>query len=214
MVRLVPLLALCGLLLAAPAQAAVLGVFTHDYRQGLYDPEGDDLLGPDYVEISEAQANPFRDVFDFSSLLGATIDRLELTLTFSDAGPSSFQIFGFNIPTERWYLDLGEIRPEDEFGTVADLLVDGTGPLTRLVDAATDAAEGTTVFADALATGRIGFGFDEPAAFVSDSFRLYSATLTVSGTAVAVVPLPAPFWFLAAALGGLGLARRRRLAQT
>lgn len=191
----------------APASAAQLAVFTHDYGQGQYNPRGNDPLGPDYVEISEASSRPFRDRFDFRNQIaaGATIDSIELTLDFADAGPSFF--FGL-FPLETWQVRVtGSNNGSQADDFVADL-VDADAPMTFVLDASTDTG-GVDAFARAVQRERLTFQFQEPGFINFDTFRLFSATLTINGTP-AVVPVPVPGLMLLAGLGGLSLAARRR----
>ncbi|MEM7642927.1 MAG: VPLPA-CTERM sorting domain-containing protein [Pseudomonadota bacterium] len=186
-------------LVASSASAAVIGTFSNDY-------------GPTGIQVSEADEGTVFDSFDFSSLAGQQVDSLSVSVTFADAGPSSITIPGFlSIPLELWTLGLSS-GTGSIFTDTASVLVDaatGFATLTRTINAATDAASGESLFADALSSLSLGFGFEDTGLFFND-FTLSSASLSVEGTAAAVVPLPAPVWLLLTALGGLGLAARRQ----
>lgn len=196
-----------GLAFAPVAGAATLGVYTHDYGNGggRIDPPGGDRVRGNHVEISENQANPFFDSLDFSDLAGSTIDSLELTLAYDRAGPTS--IVGF--PLERWLVDVQGSNGASFADDFTETLVDSASPLTLTLSAATDGG-GVDAFATSVANLALGFSFDEVGFLGAQTFRLFSATLTVNGTAAAVVPLPAPGLLLIGALGGLGLMRRRQ----
>ncbi|MEM7491092.1 MAG: VPLPA-CTERM sorting domain-containing protein [Pseudomonadota bacterium] len=201
------------LALAAPAaQAAVIGTYTHDYAAGLYDPPGTGTQTAQGVVVSEADAVRFRDRFDFSDLAGRAIERLTLSVSFSEAGPGKRRIdfFGlqFDIPTERWYLDIAPDRGFP-FADAAAVLRDTDGPLTRSIDAGTDAARGESTFADAVDQMGLDFGFQDLIFYQQNDFVLESATLTVEGQP-ATVPLPAPFWMLLSGLGALAWRGRRQ----
>ncbi|MCK0168586.1 VPLPA-CTERM sorting domain-containing protein [Jannaschia sp. S6380] len=198
------LIAACiGLTSAPVASAATLGVYTHDYgnRNGRIDPPGDDRVRGNHVEVQENRPNSFSDSISFADLAGATIDSLELTLTYDRAGPAGF-------PFEEWLVDVQGSNQNSFADDFTDTLVDTASPLTLTLTAATDTGS-VDAFATSLANMSVGFTFDEIGFVGLDTFRLFSARLTVNGTA-AVVPLPAPGLLLLAALGGLGLMRRRR----
>lgn len=196
---------IAAMLVAAPAHAATLGVFTHDYGRGpgKVDPAGNDYLGTNYVKVSDASTSRFADGFDFSALSGHAIDGLELTLSFAGAGPS------FS-PKELWAVRLQGFAPalstDDQFG----FLVDPWSPQTFRADAASDAFFSSSAFARSLAAGRLDFWFSEFTHGL-DKFKLASARLTVTGLPAAV-PLPAGGLLLLGALGGVVALRRRRKA--
>ncbi|WP_298436962.1 hypothetical protein [uncultured Jannaschia sp.] len=199
--------ALAGALALLPslAPAAVLGIYTHDYGIGEYDPQGDDVLGAGFVEVTENIANPFFDSFDFSDLAGATIDSISLTIDFANAGPNSIDFGIFTIDTEIWELVIGGADDTSLADDLVTTMSDDTAPLTVALTASSGPAA-ADIFSNAVTDLGLSFWFQEPALFVTDSFQLASATLTVSG--VSAVPLPAPFALLLAALGGLVLVRR------
>ncbi|MEM8850354.1 MAG: VPLPA-CTERM sorting domain-containing protein [Pseudomonadota bacterium] len=180
------------------ASAAVIGTFTETF-------------GPGGTIVTEADNGIVFDSFDFSSLAGQQIDSLELSVTFANAGPTNLVFGGIvAIPFERWTLGLSPTATGSVFADATSLLVDaasGLATLTRTINASTDAANSESIFADAIASQTLGFGFQETT-FFNNAFTLSSASLAVDGTAV--VPLPAPVWLLLTALGGLGLAARRQ----
>lgn len=187
------------------ADAAVIGVYDFDYTDiGNRDGQGRDQDATGVLIADDGTT--FRDTFDFGDLAGATIDALTLTFRFSGAGPTN--LLG-TIPFERWFVT---VEGNDPAGTGDDLfatLVDAQSPWTGAITAGT--APGNTFFDDALDALAFDFSFDDTGIGIGNSFRLAGVTLTVDGTS-AVVPLPAPGLLLLAALGGLGLMRRRRRA--
>lgn len=187
----------------AAAQAATLGVYTHDYGKNRYVPRGNDDLRGNFVEINETTSNPFFDSFDFSGLAYKSIERLTLTLEFDRAGPSAIGIYLL----EAWDVKIAGSNASSTSDDFSGRLNDRFSPQDFILDAASNAGP-VDAFTTALATQKVDFWFDEPGFFNVDTFRLYSATLTVTG--VSAVPLPAPFWLLLSALGGLGVMRRRR----
>ncbi|SFJ41069.1 VPLPA-CTERM sorting domain-containing protein [Jannaschia pohangensis] len=209
-----PLAALAAsIALSGPASAAVIGTYEHDYGIGQYNPPGADQLGNDFVTIRENRpANSrFIDTFDFSELAGQAIESFTLILDYSGVGPTLINFGGTLFDLERWEVN---ILGSQNNSTLDDLVVglsDANSPQSITFSAATDVG-GVNAFATALANLEFSFIFDEVGFFNTDTFRLNSATLIVNGT-TAVVPLPAPGLLLLAALGGLGLMRRRKARQ-
>ena len=203
-----------GAALAQPAAAAPvsLGSFTHNYGIGAYDPSGNDVLSPGYVTVSDQSTARFSDSFNISALLGNTIDKLALTLTFSSAGPSGIS-FACGIvslaPSECWKVRVqganSSAASDDYFAT----LFTPQSPQTFALTSATDTGA-ITAFANSLSTGIFAFWFAEETLF-ADKFNLSSAKLEVFGTPAAV-PLPAGGLLLVGALGGLAALRRKRSA--
>lgn len=203
-------LALATALLSAPAaEAATIGVFTYDYGSTGRDPGtgsgfGADGIGGDYVQVNDGTVGPqapgrFIDDFSLAGLAGAVIDSITLTITYARVGNG-----------ERWFLDIYGSDPTNFFDNRYTRLATAQntlGTVSLTIDAATDALFGIDAFAHSLAQQTVSFGFEEQTGG-NDNFRLYDAVLTVNGTAA--VPIPAPGLLLLAALGGLGLWRRRR----
>ncbi|MEY8830037.1 hypothetical protein AB9K34_16760 [Sedimentitalea sp. XS_ASV28] len=79
-----------ALTVAGGAQAATLGLFTHDYGTGIGNVApaqyGSGALNSDSVTVADNEAPRFQDNFDLSSVSG-TIQRFDLTLTFGPAFP-------------------------------------------------------------------------------------------------------------------------------
>ena len=205
---------LAALLLAAPAaQAAVLDTYTFDYGAAGRDPGtgsgfGSDGIGGDYMLVRDGNAGPeapgrLTDSFSLAALAGAVIDSITLTITYARVNQN-----------EAWYFDIYGSDPSGFFDnrfTILPTAQNTLGTATLNLDAATDALFGIDAFAHSLAQQSVSFGFEEQTGG-NDNFRLYDAVLTVNGTAA--VPIPAPGVLLIAALGGLGLWRRRQRAAT
>ncbi|MEL7184546.1 MAG: VPLPA-CTERM sorting domain-containing protein [Pseudomonadota bacterium] len=199
-------LALAALaLVSAPADAATLGVFTQNYGAGQDQGVQGGTYGNNFVRVEEFAAVPFADTFDFSGLTYDSIDSITLTLDFDRAGP---RIRNNGVVREAWDLNVQGSQIGPTFDNFVGLLDDSQAPMDFVLSAASDVGS-IDAFATALANQRITFWFTEPGFISIDNFRLFSATLTVSGTP-AVVPLPAPVFLLLTALGGLGLMRRRQ----
>lgn len=186
------------------AQADTLAVYTHDYGIGMYDPMGSDVLGADWVTISDNSTQRFSDSFDFSSLAYETIDRFILTLDFSFAGPALF-------PSELWSVRVQGSNTGSAGDDLFVPLVDLLSPQPTFVGPLTDFLSGGDAFAHSVATEEFEFWFSEStSAFLgADNFRLASATLQIEGTP-APVPLPAAGFMLLGALGGVAGLRKMR----
>jgi len=210
-----------GVMLAPPVDAApvLLDSFIHNYgsNPGLVNPGGSDVLGPNYVTVTDqsttavAQRDRFFDNFNLVSLIGDTIERFELILTFSLAGPSGNQaqcFFGLPV-CEVWQVRINGsndgLRTDDFFATLVSANSPETFALTILNDTGSRNA-----FAHSAATNDFSFWFSENSTRL-DSFDLESARLNVFGTP-APIPVPAALPLMLLALGGLGLAARRRRA--
>lgn len=202
--RSLALAGLLGLGLASGSQAAVLGVYTHNYGTGAYDPQGSDTLHNGYVQVSDTSSERFSDSFDFSGLNAAAIDSLDLTLTYSLAGPSL-------IPGELWTVRVQGNNPAGLLDDLSVPLLSFLSPQTITLSTLTDFGP-VNAFAQSVAQQALTFWFSEWT-LGGDNFRLQSASLTVNGTAApATVPVPAAGALMLAGLGGLAALRRRRQA--
>lgn len=192
-------------LISGPVSAAVIGSYTYDYTStGNRGGQGF-AQGVDGVRIVD-NGTTFTDSFSFSELAGATIDSFDLTFAFSGAGPTSF--FGI-FPIEQWNASVGTTSLLNTSSFLLGTLVDNNSPATGFVFGGSSGDE-ADVFDAALANLGLSFSFENVGALGGLSFDLASVSLTVNGTAAsAVVPLPAPGFLLLAALGGLGLMRRK-----
>ena len=211
MTRRMLALAFAALCAPLPAAAGTIGVFTHDYGllgplAGQHIPQGSITMLPTAAVVDDSptgdRAGAFRDSFDLSSLASYVIRSLTLTLSFSGTGAA---------PTERWYFDIyGSVQgsiSDNLYTRMPEIGILDTGTVSLRVDYNTDDAD-VDVFATALDTLKLDFGFDENVSGTANDFLLYDAVLTVNGAAV--VPLPAPGALLAGALLGGALWRRRR----
>lgn len=180
--------------------AAVIGTYTHDYGRfgDRVAPEAFGRLWNSsvWVENSVSGVTDFRDSIDLSALpTGATVDSIALELDFDRAGPNP------NI-SENWFVEISGAGAGFGLSTFA-LLSDVAAPQTVLL------LPGTNAFDAALSDLSLDFTFTEPGIGRRDTFRLFRATVTVSGSVVAAVPLPAPGILLLVALGGLAFLRRK-----
>ncbi len=197
---------LTAMIYTTQATAGVIGVITHDYGNGAgkYDPSGNDVLFANHVTVSDQSSQRFADVFDFSAFAG-TITSLDLTLTFTSAGPSCpFTLCGFG---EIWQARLqgsnSSAQTDDLFVTLNDI----QSPQTISISAASDTGP-KNVFAHSILQGSLGLWFAEDS-LSSDAFNLVSATLTVMGEPVDV-PEPSLLALMGLGLGTAGLMSRRR----
>lgn len=180
------------------AHAALIGTITHDYGHGYTAPSlGSgtcDTLNLNSITVTNGDGcQRFYDIFDFSHLNFASIDKFELTLNYSLAR-------GLNLWSARPAYDA-------EDGTGSNI-----NPIrTRL----SNGSSTTFVFTNSLDV------FDEIVAgesfylwfsrtLGSNSFELYSATLDVFGTPAQTTPVPAPASLALLGLGLLALRLRRR----
>lgn len=212
MKHIAPLLAALSVaaVVSAPASAAVIGSYTYDYTStGNRGGQGF-AQGVDGVRITD-NGTVFTDSFTFGGLAGATIDSFELTFAFSGAGPAFLlpDVFGEALPTELWDVSAGTTDALNTSTFLLGRLVDTNSPSTSFILAGSTGNE-AAVFDAALANLGLSFAINENGIFNgSAQFDLASVSLTVNGSPAAVVPLPAPGFLLIAALGGLGLMRRK-----
>lgn len=198
--------------LAAGTASAVtsLGTFANDYGSdaGKVDPGGTDVLGADFVTVSDQSSGRFSDSFDLSALFGTfqpgyVIDRFELTLEFDDSGPSCpFFLCGLG---EIWEVRVqgsdSAVSSDDFFGTLSDPL----SPQSFTVSIGTDIGS-IDAFQHSVQSQLFEFWFSE-SSIKADAFDLNSAELEVFGTA-SVIPLPAGLPLVAGAFALAGLVRR------
>lgn len=162
-----------------------------------------------YGNLAVADNAPvrFSDLFDFSGASYASIDSIELTLSYSGAGNGL--CLGLLCMGEAWF-----VRPQGSNGNSSSddlfLRISGTGTSSFTISAASDTG-GANVFATSLANQSFAFWFAEQTTG-KDAFTLHSATLRIHGEEAPVptpIPLPAGMPLLAAGLGGLALLRRK-----
>lgn len=187
------------------ASAAVIGTYTHEYGRGggRVAPDEFGRLRGDHVlvENSAGGVTDFSDSIDLTGLpTGATIDSIALELDFDRAGPNA-RI------SENWFVEISGAGAGFGFSTFA-LLNDIASPQTVVL------LPGTDAFNAALGNLSLDFTFIEPGTGRRDTFRLFRATVTVNGSVVAAVPLPAPGLLLIFALGGLAFLRRKPASDT
>ncbi|MEI6207077.1 MAG: PEP-CTERM sorting domain-containing protein [Desulfuromonadales bacterium] len=186
-----------GLLLmaSAPVSALTIGTYTHNYEESY--PGGKNS----YVTVSDVF--PFSDAFSFSGLAYSKINHFDVTLTYSNT--NNLDPFT-GTPNEYWYMRPG--------GTQGQYLSFKLNPADNQISTTfiVDSTSSNSEFGQMVAAENFFFSFTEAtsdAMFFSDSFQLYSATLTIDGEA-AQTPVPEPATMLLLVLGLLGLAGVRR----
>ena len=200
------LFAVCFIASISPTSAAVLGVVTHDYGIGQYDPSGNDALTADGVTVSDQSTSRFSDVFDFSAFAGS-VTSLELQLVYNGAGPNC--PFGVCSLGETWQARLQGSNSSGQNDDLFVNLANSLSPHTIVLTPGTDVGA-VNVWSHSMATSALGMWFSENSAG-SDVFSLKSATLTVYGDP-ASVPEPVTVAMLGLGLIGAGVARRRQRA--
>ncbi|QBL08342.1 PEP-CTERM sorting domain-containing protein [Rheinheimera sp. D18] len=201
------------LLFSSSSFAGLIGNIEHNYGTTSYIPssmgtKSCDTKNANSITIKDTSSGcqRFADVFDFSALDFATISHFELDLTFSGTNNRYCFIFCFN---EDW-----RILPASngQRATLAEQTkltrASGITQQTFVFDANTL----SSLFNDIVDSKKFSLWFSEEA-FGANNFNLYSANLSVYGTAAsqpvadepAKVPAPASI-----ALLGLGLLMLRR----
>ncbi|MEM1315117.1 MAG: hypothetical protein AAGI51_11215 [Pseudomonadota bacterium] len=188
-----------------------LGTFVNDYgsASGKVDPGGNDVLSADFVTVSDQSRSRFSDGFDLSGLFGTfnpgySIDRFELTLTFSNAGPSGC-CMGL-VRFEDWAV---RVQGSDSRASNDDLFVqldDDLSPQSVTLSVLGDSGS-IDAFAHSVDTEFFEFWFSENT-IRPDVFDLDQAKLEVFGEAT-VIPTPFALPMLASAFGLAALVRRR-----
>jgi hypothetical protein len=186
--------------------------FTHDYGLGKFVPGGTDTLGSDFVEVSDQSTERFNDSFDLSGLIMDNSTVFELSLTYSDT--DNRNVYG--ISPEEW---AARVQGDDKSAGADDddeiFVLDrvGSSDVTSVftLDASDDVAP-KNAFQTTLSNEKFEFWFADGISWIGgagpNEFKLYSATLEVSGASV--VPIPAAAWLFGSALVGMaGLGYRR-----
>lgn len=206
------LLLSAALLFSSSSFAGIIGNVDHTYGTNSYIPSSmgtnscdSKNTGSVTIKDTSSGCQRFSDVFDFSALDFDTIDRFELDLTFSGTNNRYCFIFCFN---EDW-----RILPASngQRATLAEQTkltrASGITQQTFVFDANTL----SSLFNDIVDSKKFSLWFSEEA-LGANNFNLYSANLTIHGSASqpvvdepAKVPAPASI-----ALLGLGLLMLRR----
>lgn len=203
------------LLFSSSSFAGLIGNIEHNYGTTSYIPSSmgtkscdsknaNSIIVKDTAKAKGCQR--FADVFDFSALDFASVDRFELNLSFSNTG----SYLDFLRLFEDW-----SVHPAStsKAATSAEMrsLEQTTG--ARITQSFTfNASNLSSIFNEIVDNKKFYLGFAE-SSFGADNFNLYSANLSVYGTAAsqpaadepAKVPAPASI-----ALLGLGLLMLRR----
>src|SRR5664280_881756 len=176
---------LCSLILVAAALMMVTGTAmaiplatnTHNYGNGSgqFDPGGADLLSNGYVTVSDQTASDqrFNDAFDFSALSYSSIDHFDLTLSYSGVD-RHYSFLGVSIG-ENWFTRPG--GTPDQYTSFELNTTTNQISQSFVIDSSL-----VPEFAQMLAAKNFFFWFSEDTGG-ADNFKLYSAALTIDGTA-------------------------------
>lgn len=157
----------------------------------------------------------FSASFDFSALDLASIDDVQLTLTYN--GVAGAACLGqLCLGSEAWFLRAQGANSSASSDDYFARLSSGNATTTFTLSSATDTGA-ITAFAQTVASQVFTFWFAEQT-LGNDSFALGTARLVVNGTEVppvvtSDVPVPAAAPMLLAGLGGLMALRRGRKAR-
>jgi hypothetical protein len=190
-----------SLMLGMTASAAPIITYTHNYGNGAgqFDPGGNDVLSNGYVTVSDQSSDRFNDSFNFSGLSYSSIDHFDLTLSFSDTNRNLW-----GLPLELWYARPGG-TPDQYTSFKLNAVGNSPSSQTFVIDSSL-----VPEFSQMVAAENFYFWFAEDG-LLSNTFKLYSASLTVDGEAGTPVPEPGTMMLLGSGLVGLAGWGRKKL---